>query len=109
MVQLLVMSIKFTHRYSSTGAARINPGHGTKIARGFVRYKGEKGSFNSSHLYLYLVSPLVPQEMSQHQNCKRRRWYNYFQLLFIRFTYEFLSLRLQRGVPLSVYMNFRCV
>ena len=53
------------------GAERINPGHGTKIARGLVRYKGEKGSFNSSHLYLYLVSPLVPHKMSQHQNCKR--------------------------------------
>ena len=27
----------------STGAAR-DPGHGTRIARGFVRYKGEKGT-----------------------------------------------------------------
>ena len=33
----------------STGATRY-PGHGTRIARGFIRYKGEKGSFNSSHL-----------------------------------------------------------
>ena len=33
-----------------SGAAK-DPGHGTKIARGFVRYKGEKGNFNSSHLY----------------------------------------------------------
>ena len=23
-----------------TGAARVNPGHGTKIARGLVRYRG---------------------------------------------------------------------
>ena len=44
MVQLLVMSIKFTCRYSSTWCRKDNPGHGTRIARGFVRYKGEKGT-----------------------------------------------------------------
>ena len=39
VVQLLVMSIKFTCRYSSTWCCKDNPGHGTRIARGFVRYK----------------------------------------------------------------------
>ena len=32
------MSIKPIRRYSSTGAVRINPGHGTKIARGLDGY-----------------------------------------------------------------------
>ena len=32
------MLIKSIRRYSSTGAARINPGHGTKIARGLDWY-----------------------------------------------------------------------
>ena len=44
MVQLLVMSIKFTCRYSSTWCHKDSPGHGTRIARGFIRYKGEKGT-----------------------------------------------------------------
>ena len=39
VVQLLVMSIKFTCRYSSTWCCKDNPGHSTRIARGFVRYK----------------------------------------------------------------------
>ena len=34
VVQLLVMSIKFTCRYSSTWCRKDNPGHGTKIMRG---------------------------------------------------------------------------
>ena len=32
------MSIKSICRYSSTWCRRENPGHGTRIARGFVRY-----------------------------------------------------------------------
>ena len=32
------MLIKSIRRYSSTGAVRINPGHGTKIARGLDWY-----------------------------------------------------------------------
>ena len=34
MVQLLVMSIEFTCRYSSTWCHKDDPGHGTRIARG---------------------------------------------------------------------------
>ena len=34
------MILQSTRRYSSTGAARINPGHGTKIARGLDGYTG---------------------------------------------------------------------
>ena len=69
--------------------------------------RAEKGSFNSSHLYLYLVSPLVPQKMSRHQSCKRM---GLVQLLVmsIKSISEFLDLynsRIARGVPLPVYMN----
>ena len=39
VVQLLVMSIKFICRYSSTWCCKDNPGHGTRIARGWVGYK----------------------------------------------------------------------
>ena len=35
----IIMILQSTRRYSSTGAARINPGHGTKIARGLDGYK----------------------------------------------------------------------
>ena len=44
------------------------PGHGTRIARGFVRYKGYQ------RLLIRSISEFlnpVPQEMSWHQNCKR--------------------------------------
>ena len=40
VVQLLIMILKSTRRYSSTWCRRENPGHGTRIARGLVRYKG---------------------------------------------------------------------
>ena len=49
-VQFLVMSIKYISQF-------LNPVPqeflvmAPKFARGFVRYKGEKGNFNSSHLY----------------------------------------------------------
>ena len=38
----IIMILQSTRRYSSTGAARINPGHGTKIARGLVWYKSDQ-------------------------------------------------------------------
>ena len=50
--------------------------HSTRIARGFVRYKGEKGT-SSVHLYLSLLW------------CPKRCH----------------STRIARGVPLPVYMN----
>ena len=59
-----------------------NPGHGTRIARGFVRYKGEKGNFNFSHLYLLIHSSIWchRKSWSRHQNCKR---FGLVQLLVI--------------------------
>ena len=47
MVQLLVMSIKFTCRYSSTWCRKDNPGHGTRIARGWVGYRSYQHEFIS--------------------------------------------------------------
>ena len=41
------MLIKSICRYSSTGAVRINPGHGTKIARGLDWYMGYQHKFMS--------------------------------------------------------------
>ena len=71
------MLIKSIRRYSSTGAARINPGHGTKIARGLVRYKSDQHKFMS----IKSMSSLKPGTTRCH------------------------GTRIARGVPLSVYMN----
>ena len=72
VVQLLIMILKFTHRYSSTWCRKDKSWSlAPELQEDWIGTKDEIGSFNSSHLYLYLVSPLVPREMSQHQNCKR--------------------------------------
>ena len=57
MVQLLFM-ISLLADILSTWC-HDDPGHGTRIARGFVRYKGEKGT-SSVHLYLSKIRSLVP-------------------------------------------------
>ena len=69
------MLIKFICRYSSTGATRINPGHGTKIARGLVRYK------DIGYCSIKSMSLLKPGATRCH------------------------GTRIARGVPLPVYIN----
>ena len=62
---------------SSTGAARINPGHGTKIARGLDGYTKYQHKF----MFIKYMSLLKPGATRCH------------------------GTRIARGVPLSVYIN----
>ena len=71
----IIMILQSTRRYSSTGATRINPGHGTKIARGLVRYK------DIGYCSIKSMSLLKPGATRCH------------------------GTRIARGVPLPVYMN----
>ena len=59
----------------STGATR-DPGHSTRVARGWVRYKGEKGT-SSVHLYLSKIRRLVPREMPWHQRLQEVSLYQF--------------------------------
>ena len=67
--------IKSIRRYSSTGAARINPGHGTKIPRGLDWYK------DIGYYFIKSMSLLKPGTTGCH------------------------GTRIARGVPLPVYIN----
>ena len=69
--------------------------------------RAEKGSFNFSHLYLYLVSSLVPQEMSWHQSCKRIGWVQLLAMS-IKSISEFLNLYCKRCPSTSLYES-KCV
>ena len=71
----IIMILQSTRRYSSTGAARINPGHGTKIARGLDWYKDIGYYFIKSMSLLKLGAT----------RCH--------------------GTRIARGVPLPVYIN----
>ena len=78
LVHTLVMSIKPICRYSSTWCrAGVNPGHGTKIARGWDWYTGYQHKFMS----IKSMSLLKPGATRCH------------------------GTRIARGVPLPVYNN----
>ena len=87
----------------SSGATRY-PGHSTRIARGFVRYKGEKGT-SSVHLYLSLLWYL-----ERCHGTRIARGMGLVQLLVmsIRFISEFLNLNCKRCPSTSLY-ELRCV
>ena len=105
LVQILTMILQSTHGYSSTGAARINPGHGTRIARGLDGYT----DISYCSLGLLLNSSVyVTLELQEDE----------LVLLLIMILKSFISIsllqpgatrchgtRIARGVPLSVYMN----
>ena len=76
LVHTLVMSIKPICRYSSTWCPQgVNPGHGTKIARGLVGYK------DIGYYFIKSMSLLEPGATRCH------------------------GTRIARGVPLPVYIN----
>ena len=106
VVQILVMSIKFTCRYSSTWCRKNNPGHGTKIARGWEWYRSDQHKFMS----ITCLSTGATNDNPGHGtkiargNCRYKRYW----LLLIGFIYEFLNLNCKRCPSTSLY-EIRCV
>ena len=72
----IIMILQSTHRYSSTGAARINPGHSTKVARGLDGYTGYQSAIimilQSTHRYSS-TGGRKDKSWSRHQNWQEDR------------------------------------
>ena len=60
------------------------------FARGFVRYKGEKGNFNSSHLYLLIHTSIWCHEGCHSTKIARGLWVQLL-VMSIKFTCRYSS------------------